>query len=355
MKILVTQWSPVDEQFGNQFIDGVIDLRIADKLAGGVSALHCSTETDMEFNSGMRPWARSLSPIIQEIVGGLHTPEKTDRVAVLAKDFGEKKTTAMLDSYIASLDETDCIIHGDMHVFNILAGAKPSIESLENFEESGGVVICDWEMSRGGVAGIDIGPCRSFPISCAFAHALNQNSVAGTNCIEWLDSFWSSYEASIRKSGKTEKEVTKVFRQSLQYTALYCLAYYGINVHMEFLPIDEGNEEDLTKVKESIGLFGLKCLQYGMDTSLSLVELKNNYEQAIKQEMTFLHKVKKVQRGRRSSMLRASGRRVSDANLHYALDRLSFASNEGRRESLAMIHKLESVSRFEITSISSSQ
>jgi hypothetical protein len=27
MKLLVTQWSPSDEQFANQFIDGVVDLR----------------------------------------------------------------------------------------------------------------------------------------------------------------------------------------------------------------------------------------------------------------------------------------------------------------------------------------
>jgi len=28
-KLLVTQWSHVDEQFGNQFIDGCVDLRVA--------------------------------------------------------------------------------------------------------------------------------------------------------------------------------------------------------------------------------------------------------------------------------------------------------------------------------------
>ena len=77
---------------------------------------------------------------------------------------------------------------------------------------------------------------------------------------------------------------------------------------MKFLPIDEGNVEDLTKVKESIGLVGLKYFEWGVDESLSLDELKANYSQAIEEEMTVLLSIKKARRNRRASVLPASGR-----------------------------------------------
>ena len=131
----------------------------------------------------------------------------------------------------------------------------------------------------------------------------------------------------MRNAGTSEEQITRIFRHSLQYTALYLLAYYGLNIHMEFLPIDGGNTKDLDKVKESIGLVGLKYLEWGMDESLPLDELKQNYEQAIEEEMNRLLTIKKVRRNRRSSVLRASGRRVSDAILHFAdLERLSILS-----------------------------
>ena len=340
MKLLVTQWSPVDEQFANQFIDGSVDIRTATKIAEGIANLHCSTDVDLTFNGNMRPWFHSLTPILKDILNGLHQPENQDRVGARAREVGEKNTTDMFNAYVSTVDVAEVLIHGDLHCFNVLVGAKPSIETLENFDASGSVVLCDWEMAHGGTAGHDIGTLRSFPISSAFAHAINGHRHAALDCLSWLNTLWSSYEAAVRKAGTSEEQVTRIFRHSLQYTALYLLAYYGLNIHMEFLPIQEGNTEDLKKVKESIGLVGLKYLEWGMDESLSLDELKENYEQAIEKEMNRLLTIKKVRRNRRSSVLRASGRRVSDANLHFAdLERLSILS----ADRASFVSKLETL------------
>lgn len=330
MKILVTQWSPVDEQFGNQFIDGSVDFRLASKIAEGIHNLH-NSPVDLEFNSCMLSWFHSLEPIMEGIIADLHKPKNQDRVAVFAQEIGKNATTDSFDSYIKTLDDADCLIHGDLHIFNILVGAKPNIESLENFESTGNVVVCDWEMSHAGCAGQDIGPLRAFPISCAFAHSINGYSQAAINIISWVDTFWTSYEAATRKAGTPEEQVAKVFRQSLQCTAFFLLAYYGLGVHMDFLPIDENNVEDLCKVKESSGLAGLKLLQLGMDEGLSLIDLKHKYKHAIEEEMNELRPIKKVQRKRRSSLLRATGRRVSDADFHFARDRnrSSMISSDG--------------------------
>ena len=54
----------------------------------------------------------------------------------------------------------------------------------------------------------------------------------------------------------------------MQYSALYLLAGYGIGVHMEYLPVDKDNTKDLERVKESIGVVGLKFLMYGMDVEV---------------------------------------------------------------------------------------
>lgn len=340
MKLLVTQWSPVDEQFANQFIDGTVDIRTATKIAEGISNLHCCTDVDLTFNENMRPWFHSLTPILKDILNGLHQPEHLDRVGSRAKEVGEDATTAMFDSYVNTVDVAEVLIHGDLHSFNILVGAKPSIESLENFDSSGDVVLCDWEMSHGGAAGHDIGTLRSFPISSALAHSINGHRHAALDCLSWLNALWSSYEAAVRKVSTSEKQVTRIFRHSLQYTGLYLLSYYSLGFHMEFLPIDEGNVEDLSKVKECIGVIGLKCLEWGMDENLSLDELKENYTIAIEEEMSRLLTIKKVRRNRRSSVLRASGRRVSDANLHFAtLDRLSIISADGS----VFVSKLETL------------
>ena len=340
MKLLVTHWSPVDEQFGNQFIDGTVDMRTATTIAEGISNLHCFSGIDLDFNSSMRPWFHSLTPILKDIVNALHKSENQDRVGARAKEVGENATSDMFDSYVNTLDVTECLIHGDLHTFNILVGAKPSIETLENFDASGSVVLCDWEMAHGGTAGHDIGTLRSFPISCAFAHSINGHRHAALDCLSWLNAFWSSYEAAVRKANNSEEQVTRIFRHSLQYSALYLLGHYALNIHIEFLPIDEGNVEDLTKVKESIGLVGLKYFEWGMDESLSLDELKANYSQAIEEEMTMLLSIKKVRRSRRASVLRASGRRVSDANLYFAApDRVSIISADGS----AIISKLKTL------------
>ncbi|KAL7554391.1 hypothetical protein ACHAWF_017835 [Thalassiosira exigua] len=329
MKLLATQWSPVDEQMGNQFIDGSVDGRLAATIADGIFKLHSSQDLDTEFNSEMKPFFESLNPILESIITGLHDQEDGDRVGALAKEAGREKTTEMFDAFAETYNASDCLIHGDLHAFNVMVGAKPSPEKLERFEPSGRVVLCDFEMAHAGTAGWDVGSLRSFPVACALAHSINGHDRAATECLDWLDAFWSSYEGAMRDAGKSEEDVAGVYRQSLRATACYLLAYYGINVHMEFLPIDEGNTEDLGKVKEGIGAVGFKCLRWSVDDSLSYRDLAANYKGAIEEEMDRLRSAKKVRRSRRSSVLRASGRRVSDANLFVAgLDRMSIGGSD---------------------------
>jgi len=113
MKLLVTQYSPIDEQFGNQFIDGSVDKRTADKIAEGLSRLHLKeTHIDeLQFNIEMKPWVQSLTPILEQILDNLYKADNSNRVAVLAKQLGKDKTTAALHAYVSTIDESECLIH----------------------------------------------------------------------------------------------------------------------------------------------------------------------------------------------------------------------------------------------------
>ena len=50
MKLFVTEWSKGDEQFCNQFIDGVVDPRIAPKIASTLATLNNIKKFDLNFN-----------------------------------------------------------------------------------------------------------------------------------------------------------------------------------------------------------------------------------------------------------------------------------------------------------------
>merc|ERR1719223_1118812 len=125
MKLLATQWSPVDEQMGNQFIDGSVGGRLAATIADGIFKLHSSQDLDTEFNSEMKPFFESLNPILESIITGLHDQEDGDRVGALAKEAGREKTTEMFDAFAETSNASDCLIHGDLHAFNVMVGAKP--------------------------------------------------------------------------------------------------------------------------------------------------------------------------------------------------------------------------------------
>jgi len=89
---------------------------------------------------------------------------------------------------------------------------------------------------------------------------------------------------------------------------------------MDYLPLDEIPVDDQGKVFGSIGYVGLRLseLANGEDRcgeSMSLAELKAFFTKTVTDEIYDLSAVtaKRRSRPRRTSMLRASGRRVSDA------------------------------------------
>ena len=148
MKLLLTKWSTCDEQFCNQFIDGVVDPRIAPKLANALAALHNIKDFDPDLNSIVKPHIETMLQHMKAVARNACKSEyPNDRTEEYCAMMGENRLMTILNENIASLGRRDCLIHGDSHVFNILVEAKPSINELEKFGPDGAVVLCDWEMA----------------------------------------------------------------------------------------------------------------------------------------------------------------------------------------------------------------
>jgi hypothetical protein len=62
MKLFVTEWSKADEQFCNQFIDGVVDPRIGPKIANTLATLNLIKDFDPEFNKTFHTCREKKAP-----------------------------------------------------------------------------------------------------------------------------------------------------------------------------------------------------------------------------------------------------------------------------------------------------
>jgi hypothetical protein len=237
-KLLVAQFSPLDEQAANQFIDGTVDMRVATKLAHSLAALHSVKEVDPNFNAAMKPFFQDLISITTGIFDSFFSgefnemkEEDLDRPSRLARSFGKVTLDKISTQYSQDVEETDCMIHGDSHVFNMLVGANPSIETLEKFAESGDIVLIDWEFCHCGPIGKDLGWFYPFPIAACLAHALNGELPSSENILNFMDTLWEEYAASV----STEKELSDIYKSMLAFCGVILVTYYSFGYHMEYL------------------------------------------------------------------------------------------------------------------------
>jgi hypothetical protein len=148
MKLFVTEWSKGDEQFCNQFIDGVVDPRIAPKIADTLATLNTIKVFDPDFNELVKPCMENMFEHMKAVtIAASQIKDPSDRTETYCASLGEDAIVKIMDAHFAKYHDRDCLIHSDSHVFNILVEAKPSIEELEDFGPDGTVVLCDWEMA----------------------------------------------------------------------------------------------------------------------------------------------------------------------------------------------------------------
>jgi hypothetical protein len=140
--------------------------------------------------------------------------------------------------------------------------------------------------------------------------------------LEFLNDVWEKYSASINLDGK-DLSLEDVYRNAVAYLGNLIGAYSSMGINMQYLPIEEGNTEALTKVRESLGVLSLEFYEIGFlgrPEGATLEDLRKRFSDVIQKELD--HLVPEGTRRpskRRSSLLRTSGRRVSDAHSYFGM------------------------------------
>jgi hypothetical protein len=152
-----------------------------------------------------------------------------------------------------------------------------------------------------------------------------------------LITFWDAYAETLLKKGKDADYVRDAYINSFGWNACFILAvHYMFRMQIEHLPLEGVSEEDQGKVFGSFGFIAVKLFAMGFadfGNGLSMEELSAFYKDLVTGEIDELAEVgsKRRARPRRASVLRSTGRRVSDAGTYdEAARRASEISTGGR-------------------------
>mmetsp|Transcript_32651 Transcript_32651/g.49252 ORF Transcript_32651/g.49252 Transcript_32651/m.49252 type:complete len:479 (-) Transcript_32651:210-1646(-) len=323
-KLLVTEWSNADEQFGIQFHEGAVDPRIAPQLADTIANLHTIESFDPDFNAQVKSSIIGLLEFLkQSSTEAAKKETPANRTEAYMAEVGADIIFNILKDNIQDFEETrDCLIHNDFHVFNILCEKKPSIEKLEHFGPDGTVIVCDWEQTIVGPIGRDIGQALAAPIGCLIGHMLNGYREASID--NYINTLLDHYFERMAESGKSEDELAYIYRNSIGWIgwAQY-VVFYFMKIQLDAFGVE--SEELQNYMRDAMGLLGLKLMRLSYDkdyvaAATSLSELKSMFTNLIEEEVirakSNFNSRKAKMHPRKSSMLRASSRRVSDASMY---------------------------------------
>jgi len=354
MKLLVTEWSKADEQFCNQFIDGSVDPRIAQKLADTLASLHTIQDFDPDFNIQIKRQLKNVvNDVIKKAMLKATCENPKDRTEMYCTSLSEDTITNIVNVSLSNYDKSDCLMHGDCHVFNTLVEAKPSVEKLKEFGPNGTTVLCDWELSLAGPIGQDVGFALSFPIGSMIAHALSGHSDAVDSIKQYTNALIDAYLARMMDGGKTTAELADILCNIIGWCGWFQYGvFYVQNVMVDFFPVEtEGNKK---QVHDAVGMLGLKLIRLSFDTEyiatwISSKMMRNFFSSFLEEEVTRAQYVfatwTSERLSRKSSMLRAANHRLSDASIYHLaaenVKRLSLAGSSEIIKRLSMAKDIE--------------
>lgn len=324
MKLLVTEWSKADEQFSNQFIEGSIDPRAAPKLANALAVINSMTDYDPHFNEQAKSYMDAALKQLRSSIEDLCLKCKPqDRTENYCSMMGTDIILKMIDANYIDFNRSDCLVHSDSHAFNILVEAKPNEQDLDLFAPDGTVVLCDFEMTSVGPFGRDAGLVLSWPLVCMVSHALkNTESNANIQIRRFIETFLTCYLSEM-STGKTAQEMACMYRRCFGWAGLFMVAVFYLNDGFVGEAPGAENKKARDYIRDSMGVLGLKMMRVCYDTeyvpeTTTLNELTIMFNTLVEEELTQAYAIstpkRKVQ-PRKSSLLRLSNRRVSDAGI----------------------------------------
>ena len=189
--------------------------------------------------------------------------------------------------------------------------------------------------------GRDVGLALSFPIACMVGHALSGNMDANESILAHINSLIDNYLSRIEGAGgKTQDEMAAILKNIAGWCGWWqYLVFYVMGVQDTY----PGNEDPAIKsrVMDSSGILGLKLMRLSYDddcvpASADVNEIRGVIGSLIEEEVTRAQYAfasgSSKRKPRKSSILRASNRRLSDTEMLYvaaeSVRRLSIAAGD---------------------------
>jgi len=114
MKVFVAEWvAPTDEQWGNQFIEGDVDLRVIDKCAQTLAKINLA-DVDGSVNQGFLDTFANIAEGFDPVFLATMDREKDDRTVIYARDvLGKEKMKDIIQGFHVCNAKKEALVHGD--------------------------------------------------------------------------------------------------------------------------------------------------------------------------------------------------------------------------------------------------
>lgn len=176
-----------------------------------------------------------------------------------------------------------------------------------------------------GPIGRDVGLAICFPMGCMIAHTLCGRSEAHKSIEVYVNALLDTYCTQMIESGKTMIEMEKILC-TIAGTCGYFMffPFYILKIQDSF-PVEAGADNEF--LRDALGILGLKLMNLTYNTvandpsSFGMDVIRNTVMKLLEEEVTRAQAVfasrKSRRQPRKSSMLRATNRRVSDTEMLY--------------------------------------
>ena len=374
-KLLVTEYVDSNVTWGTHFVSTKnTNSSIVPTLIKALAKLHCYSSKDLhhmeEAGEDFPFTASPFYPVFLSIMNDAKarlaatvTGLDDSRTGCLAQEYGQAVCNELLDTVVLNFGFCqDCLVHNDLHAFNILVNPQPAkgdetiddgeLGALSRFavpwvkaDKDLSVKICDWEVAGLGPIGRDVGLLIGWPIACLLWHTKLGSELKAVEILDLINDIWDEYHDALKMYGeKDEVFLAKTFRNVIGWAGWFLFVnvytYGAFTEHWIPNKQSQSNSKDMDHVRDSIGYVGLKLLHMGFygdeESQVSLFELRDGFFHALQSEQDAMLGISSyIPRDHRNSVLLYTRRSSCHSDL--GSQELSFGDSfKPRRDSHVM-------------------
>lgn len=177
-----------------------------------------------------------------------------------------------------------------------------------------------------GPLGRDIGLALTFPVGCMIAHVLSGRMEAYTSINAYINSLLDNYLSRMAEAGRSSTEIASILRIIAGTCGNFMyLVFYEVHCQ-DFFPVESSADKEY--LYDAIGILGWKLMRLAYDTeyvpaSSSVDEIRSTLSKFLEEEVSLAQSMfdsrKARRQPRKSSILRAANRRISDTQMIYLM------------------------------------